>query len=311
MDEDVRGAEAAGRHTATTSGGELAYLDAGDGPAVVLLHGFPTSSHLWRHVVPEVVRAGMRAIVPDQLGFGASDKPDGVALHPRAQAGYVRELLGVLGIDRFAVVGHDLGGAVAQLMALEGGAEAIALVDAAAFDAWPIEGVRMIQDAEPEQETPEFVASIIELALDLGLTNKDVLTREMVEAYVGPFAGDEGAHAFFRAARAIDGVGLTGREDDLAALDIPALLVWGEDDPYLGTELADRLVEVLARPSLVLLPGCAHFTPEEAPDTLAPLLAQFLAANWLGRPVEHHHEGHGHGPAEGPVMVRLERRGEA
>ncbi len=303
MGEDVR--------RTRTRGGAMAFLDAGQGPAVVLLHGFPTSSYLWRDVIPEIVRAGMRAIAPDLLGFGRSDKPDGAPLHPRAQAGYVREALGTLGVDRFAVAGHDLGGAVAQLMALQGGVEALALIDAAAFDAWPIEGVRMLQDATAEQETPEFVASVIELALDLGLARKEALTPDMVAAYVEPFAGEDGARAFFRAVRAVDGVGLAGRDGDLAALDVPSLLVWGEDDPYLGIEIADRLVEVLARPALVLLPGCAHFTPEEAPGTLAPLLAQFLAANWLGRPVQHHHEGHEHGPAGGPVMVPLERRGPA
>ena len=116
--------------------------------------------------------------------------------------------------------------------------------------------------------------------------------------------GPDGARAFFRAVRAIDGLGLRGLESDLSALDIPALLVWGEGDPFVPPEVADRLAEALARPALVLLPGCAHFTPHEAPETVGPLVAQFVASNWLGRPVQHQH-------AHGPMLLTVERRGPA
>jgi len=288
----------------------MAYVDAGEGPAVVLLHGFPASSHLWRNVWPSLAER-MRVIVPDLLGYGRSDQPEGVPLNMPAQAGYVRELVAGIGIDRFAVVGHDIGGAVSQLLALDGGVEALVLMDADAFDAWPIEGVRMLQDATPDQETPEFVASVVDLAFDLGVARQGVLTDDVREAYREPWAGPTGAAAFFRAVRAIEGVGLSGRDQELGALDVPSLLVWGEDDPYVGVEVADRLVEVLARPSLVLLPGCSHFTPEEAPETVAPLIAEFLRANYLGLPHEHGPEhDHAHG-AGGPVPITLERRGPA
>src|SRR5205814_9374935 len=73
-----------------TSGGELAYVDEGDGPAVVLLHGFPTSSYLWRSFVPPLA-ARFRVIAPDLLGYGDSAKPVGTDLSMTAQAGYVRE----------------------------------------------------------------------------------------------------------------------------------------------------------------------------------------------------------------------------
>jgi 2-hydroxymuconate-semialdehyde hydrolase len=294
---------------AATSGGEMAYLDAGEGPAVVLLHGFPASAILWRNVWPTLA-GRMRVIVPDLLGYGRSEQPDGVPLNVPAQARYVRDLLAGIGVDRFAVVGHDIGGAVAQLLALDGGVDALVLMDADAFDVWPIEGVRMLQDATEDQETPEFVAGVVDLAFDLGVGRDGVLTEDVRAAYRMPWAGPAGAAAFFRAVRAIDGVGLAGREDELAALDVPALLVWGEDDPYVPVEVADRLVEVLARPSLVLLPGCSHFTPEEAPETVAPLVSEFLRASFLGAPHEHGPE-HAHAAPGGPVPITLERRGPA
>jgi pimeloyl-ACP methyl ester carboxylesterase len=135
------------------------------------------------------------------------------------------------------------------------------------------------------------------------------VTADDLAAFREQFARDDrAAAAFFRAVRAIDGEGLAGRDEELAALDVPALLVWGEDDPYVGVEIADRLVDVLARPALVTLPGCGHFTPLEAADVVAPLFDQFLSTHLLGR-------GHAHGPehehGRGPVLVTLERHGPA
>jgi 2-hydroxymuconate-semialdehyde hydrolase len=300
-----------------TSSGEIAYLDAGpdgdaDAPAVVLLHGFPTSSLLWKDVAPDLERS-FRVITPDLLGYGASEQPSGAPLDMPAQARSVRELLEGLGIERFAVVGHDIGGAVAQLLALEGGADVLCLLDTDAFDRWPIEGLVMLQAAEPEQEEPGFVGDVIDLTLDLGTTRKDVLTPELLSAFREPFTRDQAAaEAFFRAARGIDGVGLAGRDDELAALDLPSLIIWGEDDPYVEVDIADRLVEVLARPALVTLPDVGHFTPLEAPDVVAPLLEQFLSTHLLGRShahgPEHAHGPHGNG---GQVMIPLERHGPA
>ncbi len=287
--------------TFESSGGEIAFVDEGDGPPLVLLHGFPTSSLLWRRVLPPLA-ARMRVLAVDLLGYGRSAKPADAALHIRAQARYVRELLQGNGIEEFAVVGHDIGGGVAQLLALEGGVAALVLVDGVALDAWPIEGVRMIQGATPEQETPEFVRDVVGVALDLGAARP--LGEEARAAYAAPFEGPEGARAFFRAARAIDGIGLADREADLSRLEIPTLLVWGEDDPYIPVEIADRLADLLPHAVEVLLPGCSHLVPEDAADTLAQLVGEFLRARYLGL-------SHGHDHASGPVAVDLHRRGPA
>ena len=118
-----------------TSSGELAYTDEGDGPPVVLIHGFPQSSFVWRDLAP-LLSSRFRVIVPDLLGSGDSEKPPGVPLGLVAQAGYVRELLDAIGVERFAVIGHSVGGGVAQLLALDhAGVDALVLMSSAAFDA--------------------------------------------------------------------------------------------------------------------------------------------------------------------------------
>src|SRR5438128_11051942 len=92
------------------SAGEMAFVDWGEGPPVLLLHGFPTSSILWRRELP-LLAQGMRVIAPALLGYGESDKPVEADLSEPAHAGYVRGLPQHLGVDEVAVVGHARGGA--------------------------------------------------------------------------------------------------------------------------------------------------------------------------------------------------------
>jgi len=288
------------RRRAAVSAGEIAYVDEGDGPAVVLLHGFPTSADLWRDVAP-ILSVRARAIAPDLLGYGESAKPPDARLDVRAQAGYVRELLERLDVQEFAVVGHDIGGGIAQLLALEGGARAMVLLDSVCFDSWPIEGVRMIQAARDEDVDEEFAVRLVRLTFDLGMGHRERLSEQDLEtAYLRPWREDP--LAVVRAARAIDGEGLVGTERALEALDLRSLIVWGEDDPFQPAELAERLQNALPMSTVALLPGCSHFVTEDAAETVAPLIVDYLGATYLGG---HDHGGHDHETPAGPVPVDL------
>lgn len=288
---------AADKQRASISVGGLAFVDAGDpsAPPVLLLHGFPTSSHLWRGLVPLLAPA-MRVIAPDLLGAGDSDRPAEVPLGLAAHVGYVRELLDTLGVERCAVVGHGFGGGIAQLLALEGRAQALVLVDSIVSDAWPSEPTAEVQAVE--HLSPEL-AAVLRAAFDLGMGKRWRLSDEALERYLTSYSGEDGAAAFLRQARAIDGRGLREREAELSALEVPALILWGEDDPFLPVELAERLNDLLPASSLALLPGCSHFLPEDAPETIGPLVYEYLRGRYLGR--SHAHE-------TGPVPVQLGRR---
>jgi 2-hydroxymuconate-semialdehyde hydrolase len=274
------------------SGGELAYVDEGEGPPVLLLHGFPTSAHLWRDLVP-ILAPRFRAVAPDLLGYGDSDKPLEAAVHVRAQAGYVREMLDALELERVAVIGHDIGGGIAQLLAFEGLVETLVLIDSVSLDSWPIEGVRMIQGAEPDSIDEDFVADLATMTFDLGMGHPGRLQDEDREEFVRPWRLDP--PALIRAAQGIDGVGLAGTEDRLASLDIRTLIVWGEDDPFQPSDLAERLGELLPGSTVALVPGCSHFVTEDAPEAVLPLVSEYLRTHYLG-------ERHGHA---GPTMVDL------
>jgi len=280
------------------SGGELAYLDEGDGPPAVLLHGFPTSSHLWRDLVP-MLAPRFRAIAPDLLGYGDSDKlGDPSALTITRQAGYVRELLDALGLGDPAVIGHDIGGGIAQLLALEGDVRSLVLVDSIAFDSWPIEAVRMLQAAGPEGVDEAFARAMVGAALDTGMARPERLAEEDREEYARPWAADP--MAVIRAARGIDGRGLAGTEVGLAALDARALVVWGEDDPFQPAEWAERLGEAMPGATVALLPGCSHYVTEDAAEAVLPLIADYLRRVHLD-------QSHAHGPTPVELGISFSR----
>ena len=289
------------RRRAPVSGVDMAFIEEGDpeNPAVVFIHGFPTSSFLWREFVP-LFAPWTHVIAPDLLGCGDSGTSPRTELDIRAQAGHIRELLAGLGVDRFAVIGHGHGGGIAQLLAVEGGVEAIVLADSIAFDAWPSETTRALQRSAPEDQREDVVREAFDEFLRRAIAKPERRTDDLRDAYLAPFLGQEGVRAFFRGIDAANGLGLIGREDELAGLSCPTLILWGEEDPYLSVQVAERLNDAIPTSSLAVLPSCSYLLPEDAPETIAPLAFDYLRSKYLGRP-------HAHGEP-GAVPISLERR---
>src|SRR5947209_14470052 len=104
---------------ALVNGVRLHLVEAGSGPPVVLLHGFPEFWYAWRHQIPALAAAGFRVVAPDQRGYNLSDKPPDVGSYRLENlAGDVAGLIRATGRERAAVVGHDWGGAVAWAIAM-------------------------------------------------------------------------------------------------------------------------------------------------------------------------------------------------
>src|SRR6185503_4692936 len=126
------------------SGARVYYYAAGTrgaGVPVVFIHGFPTSSHLWSNVVP-LMPAGHRLVVLDLLGYGRSDRPLSRPVDARGHANRIVELLDQLTIDRACIVGHGLGGGIAQALAVDHTSRVshLCLIDSTGFDRWPALG---------------------------------------------------------------------------------------------------------------------------------------------------------------------------
>jgi pimeloyl-ACP methyl ester carboxylesterase len=272
----------------------MAYADEGLGPAVVLLHGFPTSAHLWGNLAP-MLAPRFRAIAPDLMGYGDSEKPAGAPLGVAAQAAYVRELLEQLDVHEFAAVGHDIGGGVAQLLALEGGVRSMVLVDSMAPGS-PAR-VRGFPTVVGSDLSGAFAEAYVRSHFEEGMRRRERLSDEDLNEFSRPWRQDPSG--LVRAVREVRGDDIRRMEVQLEALDIPTLVLWGEDDPYQPSEMAERLWELLPDASVALLPGCSHYVTEDAPETALPLILQFLRRRYLGE------EGHDHGDHAGPVIVDL------
>jgi pimeloyl-ACP methyl ester carboxylesterase len=121
----------------------VAYYEEGSGEPLLLLHGCPFSSFVWRKVIPRL-SLRYRCLAPDLLGLGDTETPDGADWSLRAQAAMVVGFLDALGVERTHVVGHDHGGAIAQLLAAEHSdrIDRLVLSNAEAYDNWPSEEER-------------------------------------------------------------------------------------------------------------------------------------------------------------------------
>ncbi|MGH2539100.1 MAG: alpha/beta fold hydrolase [Actinomycetota bacterium] len=290
--------------------GQVAFHDEGDGPPVVLVHGFPASSWQWRDFLP-LLATRFRVVAPDLPGAGGSRPAGAGSFDLAARSGAVRELLMHLGVHAAAVVAHGSGGVVARSLLLDDTApnvDALVLVGADMIGGGSAAGVSQVRaalDATPDSDGRASVArGVVREVFERGALVHDRLPRRVLDGYADPYADGDGPEWLARVAEglAADPAANDEELDALARVDVPVLILWGEDDPLAPVGVGERLNEAMPSSTLGLLPGCGHFLIEEAADTIAPMISEYLRARYA-------HAPHGHAdPSAGVVMLQLERR---
>jgi pimeloyl-ACP methyl ester carboxylesterase len=269
---------------------EVAAITSGDESAtpVVFLHGFPTHSYLWRHVLFEL-GDDVFGLAPDLLGLGDTVVSPYEDFTAPMQAELLLEWLDRLGLDRVALVAHDMGGAVAQQLVANHPERVshLALVDTVAYDNWPAPLVQQVMRVArtPGLDTvayaldlPRRVAHSTRLGFARAMYDASSLTPDVVEEYLRPITTVEGRERARRFLLAADNRFTLEALPGLRAFDGPALVVWGADDVFLSPSWGVRLVDDLrGADRLALLPFCGHLVPEERPAELAALLRELLA----------------------------------
>lgn len=274
-------------------GTRVAYVDEGSGPPVLLLHGCPFSSFVWRNVIAQLAPAH-RCVAPDLLGLGDTETAPGADWSLPAQEAMVLGLLDQLDLPRVSVVGHDHGGAIAQMLAARhpNRIDRLVLSNVEAYDNWPSADERpIVRLTQTPVIGPAFMRAlgtraVFRWALIIGqaVKNRPVLTDELIDGYLRANASD--AHRRARTARFLAGQldpannTWTARiVDDLRRFDHPTLLLWGAEDPHFGPRWAERLRTDIAGPvDLVYLDGAGHLLMEDRPNDVAAHIRQFLAA---------------------------------
>jgi pimeloyl-ACP methyl ester carboxylesterase len=258
---------------AELNGITLAYDDAGSGPAVVLIHGYPLCRQMWRPQVAALVAAGYRVITPDLRGFGESEAPNG-AYSMSVFADDVAALLDHLGVTRAAIGGMSMGGYV-LLNLLERhsqrAAAAMFLVTRAAADDEPGQMRRTTLAHDVASGRPQVVTDAFGQILFAGETLVD--RPELAARVMGWMTAV--------APQGLVGGLLAMRDrqdyvDSLPSFGLPALVIGAELDQAVPVEHARVLAKGLPAASLCLIPDAGHMVSLERPEAFNACLLEFL-----------------------------------
>ena len=268
----------------------LHYVEAGEGPLVVLLHGFPQFWYMWRFQIPALAEAGFRVIAPDMRGYNLSDKPPKV-LDYRVEllARDVERLIRACGGETATVVGHDWGAAVGWITAMlyserVGRLGILNVPHPHRFARGLLRPAQLLRSSYmfffQVPRLPEEALSARDFApLRYVLRDEPVrpgtFSPEDVERYVEALARPGALTATLNYYRALFRNPLESRRL-LGRIEAPVLVVWGEKDRFLGTELAEPDRYWVPNLQMERLPDAGHFVAEDRPERVNALLLDFL-----------------------------------
>jgi pimeloyl-ACP methyl ester carboxylesterase len=274
-------------HEADVGDVRLHYASAGDGPLVVLLHGFPEFWYAWRHQIPALARAGYRAVAPDLRGYNFSGKPRGV--HAYRIPALVEDVAGLIracGASRATVVGHDWGGLVAWAFAMQhpelldrlvvlnsphpkSMARAIRTRQQL-LKSWYVFFFQLPWVPEVALRSGGFAALVRDLQRDPVVPG--VFGPSDLGRYATAWAQPGALTAMLNYYRALGrtGVGVTRRP-----ILAPVLVIWSERDRYLGRELADPDPDLVPNARVERI-DASHWVQNEQPERVNELMLGFL-----------------------------------
>lgn len=272
-------------HHVSIHGHDVTYRMGGDGPAVLLIHGMAGSSRTWKEVTEELV-TDHTVVAPDLLGHGESAKPMG-DYSLGAFASGLRDLLGVIGVERVTVVGQSLGGGVAMQLTYQHPdlVERLVLVGSGGLGRdvnWMLR-LLTLPGAELLMPVifPRFVADkgndVNRFLHDRGIRAPHI--GEMWRAYAS-LSGAENRGAFLRTLRGvIDPGGQTVSAMDRLYLagSVPTMIIWGDHDPIIPIEHGRAAHEAIPGSRFEVMEGCGHFPHVEEPRRFVELLRDFMA----------------------------------
>lgn len=251
------------------------------GRAVLLVHGFATSSFVWRTVGPLLAAAGHTAYAVDLLGYGESDRPLEANYSIAAQAECLDRALATLRVPRATVVGLGVGGGIVQRLTLRHPArvDGLVLVNSVAFNDCPGRDVRTVQlgTARFALRVAHGVlgaAPLLRRVLEDSVSRKETMPARLVARYLAPYVGPEGVTHLLIIARALKADDV--EELDLSLIRAPVAIVWGEEQPWLDSGLPERLQNAIVGSSLVRFHGVGALVPEENPDALVHVILEVL-----------------------------------
>ncbi|MGB3494972.1 MAG: alpha/beta fold hydrolase [Elainellaceae cyanobacterium] len=266
--------------TATHIPVTIRYIDRGTAQrgTLLLMHGIPTWGYLYHAVIPTLVQAGYRVLAPDFLGHGWSDRRDRFDRSFQDQARMIVSFLSALDLSQVDVVGHDTGGAVALILAIEHPAlvNRLVITNSVCYDRFDDD---MLDFGHPLRWKPRPVADLVnalEESLAAGLSNASQLTPEFREGIIAPWASEAGKLSLLRNASALNAnqtMALVDRHGDISA---PTLILWAMDDPWQKSEDGQQLAREIPGARFQAIEGASHWLQQDAPEQFSNALLAFF-----------------------------------
>jgi haloalkane dehalogenase len=264
--------------------GRMHYVDEGTGSPIVFVHGTPTWSFEYRHLIRSL-SPRWRAIAPDHLGFGLSSRPRSFPYTPEAHASLLREFVERIGLARFALVVHDFGGPIGLPLCLDERFDVTHVVVLNTF-MWPLDDDPRMARSMRLLGGPlgrllyKYANAPLRLLMPTAYGDRSKLTPAIHRQYLAPFSRREDRvlvlHALARS--------LAGSRDYYARLwsDVdrlagrPTLFVWGLKDPAFGPQYLARWRERLPDARVLTMPDAGHWPHEESPEVVTETIRAFL-----------------------------------
>lgn len=272
----------ANRWIEIAGGRRVHYVDEGAGETILFVHGTPTWSFEWRHLI-RGLSATHRCVAPDLPGFGLSDRPADFAYTPEAHSEAVRQFVDALGLDSFTLVVHDFGGPIALPLALEGRVRRLIVLNSwmwsFADDPSMARKARFAAGGIGRWMYRRLNASL-RLITPSAYGDRKKLTRAIHAQYLAPFPDAWSRETVLWAlAKALLGSSahydaLWRRREELRS--IPSLIVWGMKDSAFPPPMLERWKTALPHARIIEIAEAGHWPHEEAPDEVLAAVRGFV-----------------------------------
>ncbi|MEB3213525.1 MAG: alpha/beta fold hydrolase [Leptolyngbyaceae bacterium] len=258
----------------------IRYIDEGEERlgTILLMHGIPTWGYLYHAVIPILVEAGYRVIAPDFLGHGWSDRRDRFDRSFQDQARMILVLLTALELLQVHVVGHDTGGAVALILAIEHPqvVNRLVITNSVCYDRFDDD---MLDFGHPLRWKPRPISDLVDAlegSLAAGLSNSDHLTPDFKAGIIAPWASEEGKLSLLRNASALNANQTMALVDRHSTITAPTLILWGMDDPWQKSEDGRQLADEIPTATFQAIEGASHWIQQDAPEQFSRALLNFF-----------------------------------
>lgn len=265
----------------SVEGINISYIEKGKGDPIVLVHGIPTSSFLWRDMIEELSTHG-RVIALDLPGFGFSDPPPDGDYGISNYAHVLGRFLEALSIEQATLVCHDLGGPISLTYALRHPNKYKRLIILDTFlhrdlPPWPL-SMKMAK-IRPIGELFLLIwgKTIFRAGLEDGVIDKSRISDGIVKRYYMPDGNPDKLNRSMLGTLRIDYMkDLEFIEENLGAIQKPTLILWGEKDKYLPISLGDRINKDIMGSQMERIQNCGHFIQEDQPELATKIIVAFM-----------------------------------